>query len=113
MALYMRGNVRITRSARFSETARPRPAAHEVGRDVGDGTPVAELRRGRADDVAERAAERAEAREPDLHAHVGHRPVGGAEEVHRPLDAAPLQVAVRRLPEGLLERADERRLREA
>ena len=51
-----------------------------------------------------------EAREPDVQADLGHRPLGLAQQRHRALESAPLQVAVRRLPERLLERADEVRL---
>ena len=39
--------------------------------------------------------------------------VGRAEQIHRPLDATTLEIAMRRLAEGRLEGADEMRLRHA
>ena len=46
----------------------------------------------------------------DVQADLRHRPLGLAQQRHRALQPAPLQVAVRRLSERLLERADEVRL---
>src|SRR2546425_4927829 len=94
--------------------ARPRhrPARrHAQGRAVaGEARPV--RRRRLADDRAERAAEGAEAVEADVEADLGHRPVRLAQELHRPLDAATLQVAVRGLPERRAELAAEVRGRD-
>ena len=63
-----------------------------------------------ADDRAERPAERAEAREADVEADLGDAALGLAQHEHRPLDAAALEVAVRRLAEGGAEGPDEVRL---
>src|SRR5262249_13115562 len=63
-----------------------------------------------ADDLAERAAERAEAEEADVEADLGDAALGLAQQEHRALDAAALQIAVRRLTERRLEGADEVRL---
>ena len=72
----------------------PAPAARPA---AGEARAVA---RGRlADDRPKRAAERAEAVEADVEADLGHRPIGLAQQLHRPLDAATLQVPVRRLAE--------------
>src|SRR3954462_4807142 len=81
----------------FSETARSRPCH---GKAVGDvvGDAALAVAGGRlAHDAAERAAERAEAREADVEANLGHAAVGLDEQEHRALDAAPLEVAMRRL----------------
>src|SRR5690606_27126229 len=80
---------------RFSETARPGPGHGEAvrhGRPVG-ATAVGAGRD--ADDVAEGAAEGAEAVEPHVEAHVGDAALGVSQEEHGALDATPLQVAVR------------------
>ena len=61
--------------------------------------------------MTEHAAERAEAPEADSEAHLGHRERRVAEEFLGALDAAALEVAVRRLPEGLLEAPNEVRPR--
>src|SRR4051812_44248672 len=91
----------------FSKTARSRVGHRKaVGDRLGDG-PGAVGRRRLADDGAEGPAERPEAREPDVEADVGDGAVGLAEQEHRPLDAAALEVAVRRLAERRPERADE------
>jgi hypothetical protein len=52
-------------------------------------------------------AERTEADESDFKADVGHTVVRFAEQEHRSLNPAALQVAVRRLPERGPERPDE------
>src|SRR5688500_3546405 len=62
----------------------------------------AELGGREPDDVAERPAERAEAGEADVPRDIGDRPVGLAEQSHRPLDAATLEVVVRRLAVDVL-----------
>src|SRR3954470_20317169 len=95
---------------RFSETARSRPGHAEAGRGRRHGGAPAVLGGRFADDVAERPAERAEAREADVEADLGHAAVGLAEQEHRALDAAALEVAVRGLAERRPERADEVRL---
>src|SRR3954471_20225839 len=100
------------RPIRFSETARSRPGHPEARRDRRDGRPPAIGARRLADDVAERAAERAETGEADVEADLGDAPVGLAQEEHRALDPAALEVAVRRLAERRPERADEVRLRD-
>src|SRR5690606_21055018 len=89
-----------------SETARcgrAGPRLHEAGRHLPvvegpAGRPV--LGGGAADDLPERAAEGGEARPPDVDADRRHRPIGAAQLLHGPLDAAALQVAVGRLAEG-------------
>src|ERR687894_2094405 len=103
------------RAVRFSQRARwpvpeARVAAGHAGTDRRPGCGLLALAVGarrRADDVAKRAAERAEAREADGEADLRHGRVGLAQERHRPFQAAPLQVAVRRLAERVLEAADE------
>jgi len=65
-----------------------------------------------ADDLPESAGEGAEAREAHVEADVGDAALGLAQEEHRPLDAATLEVAVRCLAEGGSEGADEVRLRD-
>src|SRR3954469_14237590 len=92
---------------RFSGTARPRPRHREAVRDGVWRAPRPVRRRRAPDDLPERPAERAEAGEADVEADVAHRPVGLPQEEHRPLDAPALEVAVRRLAEGRLERAGE------
>src|SRR4051812_47238579 len=83
----------------FSETARSRLLAREAARHRLDRRVAAVLRRGAPDDLAERPAERAEAREAHVEADLGDAAVGLAQEEHRALDAPALEVAVRRLPE--------------
>src|SRR2546426_2240204 len=77
----------------FSETARSGPGHREARRDRRSRPAPAVRGRRLVDDLVERSAERAEAGETDLHADVGHAPVGPAEEEHRALDATALQVA--------------------
>jgi hypothetical protein len=64
-------------------------------------------RRRHAQDLAERPAERAEAREADVEADLRDAAVGLAQEERRALDPAALQVAVRRLAEDGAELARE------
>src|SRR5215831_11330441 len=58
-----------------------------------------------ADQLGEPRRERAKAGEADQHAHLGHRQVGGAQEILCPLDAAAGQIADRRFTVGRLEAA--------
>src|SRR5436190_13574305 len=95
----------------FSKTARSRPGHREAARRRLGAGALAVLARRLPDDRPERPAERAEAREADVEGHVGHAPIGLAQQEHRALDAAALEVAVRRLAEGRAEGADEMRLR--
>src|ERR1700742_4015871 len=105
--LSMGSKLRAGALLRFSETAGSRPAHGEAGRHRDGLAARAELRRRLADDLAERAAEGAEAEEADVEADLGHAAVGLAQQEHRALDTAALQVAVGRLPERRLEGADE------
>src|SRR5689334_24968708 len=91
---------------RFSKTAGSHPRHREARRGVDDDAPGAVFRGVLADDVAESAAERAEAGKPDLEADVGDASLRFAQQEHRPLNAPALQVAVRRLAEGRAESAD-------
>src|SRR5215210_2331481 len=118
-ALNMATTLGLARLPRFSETAvlvamarRPRPRHDDAGRDVsrgaGAGAPGVAVGRGRhPEHAAERAAEGAEAREPHLEADLRHGPLGLAQQRHRALEPAALQVTVRRLAERPLERPDE------
>src|SRR5690349_16910070 len=109
----MRAKLILRRGFYFSETARPRPGHHEAARGQSRCVllAAAELLGRLADDVLERAAERPEAEEADVERDLRDAAVGLAQEEHRALDAAALQVAVRSLAERRLERADEVRLR--
>src|SRR3954453_14549131 len=91
----------------FSETARSRPGHREARRDELGVAARAVGGRGLADDLAERPAERAQAREADVEADLGDAAIGLPQQRHRPLDAAALQVAVRGLAEGGAESTDE------
>ena len=90
----------------------PRPRGRQLDAVGRDHRPVARavVRRRLADDLAERAAEGAQAVEADVEADVGDAAVGLAQQEHRALDPPPLQVAVRRLPEDGAEAAAEVRL---
>src|SRR4051794_19730609 len=110
MEFNMAATLAVACAIRFSETARSRPRHREARRGSGDDRAPAVRRRRLAHDRAEGPAERPEAREADLEADVAHRPVGLAEQEHGALDAAALEVAVRRLAERRAERADEVRL---
>src|SRR5215207_441515 len=107
---------------RFSETAvlrfaaRARPGHDDtcghVARGARAGAPGGAVgARGHPDHAAEGPAEAAQAREPDVEADLRDRLLGLAQQRHRALEPASLQVAVRRLAERLLEGADEVRLR--
>src|SRR5881396_435941 len=96
--------------ARFSKTARPGPGHGEARRHGFDDGALT-VGSGRfADDLAEGAAEGAEAVEADIEADVGHAAVGLAQQEHGALDAPALEVAVGSLAEGGVEGADEVRL---
>src|ERR1700719_2754887 len=83
----------------LSKTAGSRPCHRDAGRRGYDlGTRSIRQRR-LANDVMERAAESAQARETNLHADVGHRSLRFAQHEHGALDPAALQVAMRRLAE--------------
>src|SRR5882724_6762632 len=99
--------------ARFSETARTRPGHPETRRDGFDVGALAIVGWRFAENLAEGPAERAQAREPDVQADVGHAAVGFAQQEHRALDPTALQVAVRGLAERSPEGADEVRLGDA
>src|SRR3954464_8516731 len=82
---------------RFSETAvlrlapRSRPRHHDARRHVAgaaraDPPRLAVGARRHPDHAAERAAERAEAREPDVEADLGHGPVRLSQQRHRALE---------------------------
>src|SRR6202011_80719 len=110
MALSMGAPVACLGRACFTKTARSRPRHHEARRD-GRHTPA--LAKGRwrfAHDGVERPAERAQTGEADIEAKVRHAAIGRAQKEHRPLDAAPLQVTVRRFAECRAEGAAEVRL---
>src|SRR5438552_5871180 len=100
---------RFSEPALLSRRARPRhrPARrHEQGGALaGEARPV--LRGRLADYRAKRATERTQAVEADVEADLGDRTRGLTQELHRTLDAAALQVAVRRLAEGGAELAAE------
>src|SRR5690349_4062460 len=92
----------------FSESARCRPVPGHLhaARDVRPpialrALPVFGWRL--AEHVAESAAEGAQAGEAHVEADLGHRQVAVAQQRHRALDAAALEVAVRRLAEGVAE----------
>src|SRR5215472_4813898 len=102
-------------AVRFSETARSRPCHREAG---GDGAryrcaAAAEGDGRLADDLAERTAEGAEAAEADIEAYVRDAAVALAQQEHRALDPAALEVAMRRLAERRAKGPDEVRLRDA
>src|SRR5262245_54900825 len=92
---------------RFSKTARPRPGHHEAGRHRLRMSLLPEAGRRLANDLVKGAAEGAEAAEADVEADIGDATVGQSQQEHRALDAPALQVAVRRLAEGVAERGNE------
>src|SRR5262249_57870426 len=69
--------------------------------------PPSILRRRLADDGPERPTERPQAREADVVADVGDAPLGLAQQEHRALDTATLEIAMWRLTEAGSEAADE------
>src|SRR3954451_19736315 len=58
-------------------------------------------------DIPERATEGAKAVEADVEADLGHGTIRLSQQLHRPLDAAALEVTVRRLAERVTELAAE------
>src|SRR4051794_29642303 len=117
-AVSMDVTLRTFLATRFSETAvlrlapGSRPGHHHarghVARRAHAGPPRPAIGgRRHADHARERPAEGPEAREPHLEADLGHGPLALAQQRHRPLEPAPLEVAMRRLAERVLERADE------
>src|SRR6266851_6676989 len=94
----------------FSKTARPRPCHREAGRHRHHDASISVFGRRDADDVAEGAAERAQAAEADVEAHVRHASLGLSKQEHGALDAPSLQVAMRGLAKGRFEGANEVRL---
>ena len=64
------------------------------------------------DDLVKSAAERSQAAETDLEADIGHAARALAQQEHRALDPAALQVTVRWLAKCRTERPDEVRLRD-
>src|ERR1700680_1903234 len=95
----------------FSKTARSHPAHREASRHSHHASALAIRDRRLADDVAEGAAEGAQAVEADVEANVSDASLGLAQQEHRALDAAALQVAVRRLAERRAKGSDEVRFR--
>src|SRR5438477_2313289 len=93
---------RFSKPALLSRWAHPRhrPTGRHEQRGALAGEARAVLRGRLADDRAKRAAERAQAVEAHVEADLGDRARGLTQELHRPLHAAALQVAVRRLAEG-------------
>jgi hypothetical protein len=59
------------------------------------------------DDLVESPAERAEAREPDVEADVGHASIRFAQQEHGALDSPALKVSMRSLVKSRAERPDE------
>src|SRR6188508_428226 len=114
MAFNMSLTLLIAWRGRFSKTAGSHPGHPEARGYRGDDSSAATVcRRRLSDDGAERPAERTQAGEADVDADTGDREVGRAQQIHRALDAAPLQVTVRRLAERRSKRADEVRFRGA
>src|SRR5215831_18625313 len=105
------------RGGGYSETARSHPHARRQPGPRGSHleavgrfdrlVPHSVLRWRLADDGPERPAEGPQAREADVVANVGDAPLGLAQQEHRPLDPATLEVAVWRLAEAGVEAADE------
>src|SRR5256885_12599224 len=104
---------RFSKPALLSRRAHPRhrPAGRHEQRRALAGEARAVLRGRLADDRAKRAAERAQAVEAHVEADLGDRARGLTQELHGPLHAPALQVAVRRLAESGAELAAEVRRR--
>src|SRR5438132_6413741 len=96
----------------FSKTARSCPGHGEAGRDGLDRSALAVDGWRLADDLLKAAAEGTQAVEANVEADVRHAAVGRPQQEHRPLDPAPLEVAVRSLAEGRAKGSDEVRLRD-
>src|ERR1700690_4121142 len=107
-------------AACYSESAllpgRAQPRHRPAGRHAQRGAVAVETRavcRGRlTDDLAEGASECAEAVESDVEADLGYGTVGFAQQLHRTLHPAALQVAVWRLAKRRPELAAEVRRRD-
>jgi len=84
---------------------------HTGRRRLGCTLTLAHSARAVTGDVTEDAAKGAQAAPPGLRGDFGHRQIGITQQRHRSFDAAAEQIAVRRQPEGLLERAGEVRWR--
>src|SRR5487761_74715 len=87
----------------FSKTARSHPGHREAGRHRQMASARAICNGRVAHDLVEGAAESAEAVEADLEADVGHAPIAFAQQEHRALDPAPLEVTMRRFAKGRSE----------
>src|SRR5215216_1378841 len=107
MALSMARTLIASHADRFSKSARPVPLHRDAARDDAGVRPLAVVARGFTNHLTEGAAERPQALKSDVERDLGHGPVGLAQQRHRPLDPAALQVAVGRLAEGGAEAADE------
>src|SRR5207237_4478232 len=103
LAVRLRSMLLAVPAGCFYETAGSHIGHGEAGRGDHDLGPLAIVGRVQADDVAEGPAEGAQAGEPNVQADVGDLAVGLAEHEHRPLDSAPLQVAVRGFAKGGLD----------
>src|SRR5438477_5443737 len=89
-----------------SVLARPHPCHGEAGRRANRLTASAVVGRIHAHDVAEGAAERAQAPKANVEADVRDAAPSLAEQEHRPLDAPALKVSMRRFAEGRAEGSD-------
>src|SRR3977135_2176395 len=112
MAFNIGPTLLVVGNGRFSKTARSNPVHREARRRSRDGRVLAVVCRRLADNVAERATKRAQARKADVEANVGDAAIGLAQQVHRTFHAASLEVAMRRLTKGRSKRSDEVRLRD-
>src|ERR1700728_4124378 len=107
-------------AARYSESAllpgRAQPRHRPAGRHAQRSADARETRavcRGRlTDDLAEGAGERAKAVESDVQADLGDRKAGFAQQLHRTLHPAALEVAMRCLAERSPELTAEVRRRD-
>src|SRR5262245_626738 len=95
---------------RFSKTARSCPGQHEAGRHRRHPSLLPKTARRLADDFVEGAAERAQAAKADVEADVGDAAIRRPQQEHRAFDPPALQVAMRRLAEGVAKGANEMRL---
>jgi len=107
IALYMDNNLRLAHAFRLSKSARSHPGLHEAVGNRRHAPAATERGRRLADNLGKGAAEATKTGESDLHADICHGAVGGAEQVYRSFHSPPLQITMRSLPEGLLERTDE------
>src|SRR3954454_2799840 len=105
------GAIGFSKTALLRLVAGPGPRHHDARGHVAGGARAAPPSlavgaRRHPDHAGERAAEGAQAREPDVEADLGDGPLGLAQQRHRALQPAPLQVAVGGLAERVLERPD-------